>query len=92
MKRVVLYPGRFQPMLPHHAEVFQHLVGAFPEAEVYIATSNKVEPDKSPFNAKEKMEIMTKLHNIPEDRILIVKSPYNFNSYPAVSNKNIIAH
>ena len=84
MKRVVLYPGRFQPMLPHHAEVFQHLVGAFPEAEVYIATSNKVEPDKSPFNAKEKMEIMTKLHNIPEDRILIVKSPYNFNSYAEV--------
>ena len=84
MKRVVLYPGRFQPMLPHHAEVFQHLVGAFPEAEVYIATSNKVEPDKSPFNAKEKMEIMTKLHNIPEDRILIVTSPYNFNSYAEV--------
>ena len=81
MKRVVLYPGRFQPMLPHHAEVFQHLQGQFPDAEVYMATSNKVEADKSPFNASEKIEIMTKLHGIPEDRILIVSSPYNFNAY-----------
>jgi len=84
MKRVVLYPGRFQPMLPHHAEVYQHLVAQFPDADVYIATSNKVEMPKSPFDAKEKSEIMTQLHDIPADKILIVRSPYNANEYQSV--------
>ena len=84
MKRVVLYPGRFQPMLPHHAEVYQHLVSQFPDADVYIATSNKVEMPKSPFDAKEKSEIMTQLHDIPADKILIVRSPYNANEYQSV--------
>ena len=81
MKTVVLYPGRFQPMLPHHAEVYRHLQSQFPDAEVYITTSNKVEADKSPFNAEEKISIMTKQHNIPEDRIIITKSPYNWKEY-----------
>ena len=81
MKTVVLYPGRFQPMLPHHAEVYRHLQSQFPDAEVYIATSNKVEADKSPFNAEEKISIMTKQHDIPEDRIIITKSPYNWKEY-----------
>ena len=81
MKTVVLYPGRFQPMLPHHAEVYRHLQSEFPDAEVYITTSNKVEAGKSPFDANDKIEIMTDLHGIPQDRILITKSPYNWKEY-----------
>ncbi len=54
MKKVVIYPGRFQPMLPHHASVYQKLQATFPGAGIYIATSDKVEGDKSPFNFKEK--------------------------------------
>lgn len=84
MKKVVLYPGRFQPMLPHHAEVYKHLVAQFPDADVYIATSNKVEMPKSPFDAKEKSAIMTQLHDIPADKILIVRSPYNAREYETV--------
>ena len=38
MKKVVIYPGRFQPMLPHHAEVYNKLKAQFPGAEVYVAT------------------------------------------------------
>ena len=55
MKKVIIYPGRFQPMLSHHATVFERLVGENPDHEVYIATSDKVEPGKSPFNYKEKI-------------------------------------
>lgn len=84
MKKVVLYPGRFQPMLPHHADVYKHLVAQFPDADVYVATSNKVEAPKSPFDAKEKMAIMTQLLGIPEDRILLVRSPYNAKEYESV--------
>ena len=36
MKTIVIYPGRFQPMLSHHAEVYRQLTQTFPDAEVYI--------------------------------------------------------
>tara|TARA_B100000902_G_scaffold400023_1_gene474686 strand:- start:5096 stop:6712 length:1617 start_codon:yes stop_codon:yes gene_type:complete len=81
MKKVVIYPGRFQPMLPHHAKVYSQLQAQFPEAEVYISTSDKVEPGKSPFNFKEKAEIMAQMHNIPMDKIIQAKSPYLVDSY-----------
>ena len=81
MKKVVIYPGRFQPMLPHHAEVYKKLQAQFPDASVYIATSDKVEMPKSPFNFKEKAEIMTQLHDIPADKIILAKSPYLVDSY-----------
>ena len=84
MKKVILYPGRFQPMLPHHADVYKHLVAKFPDADVYVATSNKVEAPKSPFDAKEKSAIMTQLHDIPADKILIVRSPYSAREYESV--------
>ena len=47
---VVLYPGRFQPFHLGHREVFQSLQGKFGRDSVFIATSNKTEPPKSPAN------------------------------------------
>jgi len=88
MKKVVIYPGRFQPMLPHHASVYQKLQASFPGAEIYIATSDKVEGDKSPFNFKEKVEIMSQLHDIPVDKIIQAKSPYLIDSYTAKFDQN----
>ena len=81
MKQVVVYPGRFQPMLPHHAAVFTGLQNSFPNAEVYIATSDKVEHPKSPFNFAEKKAIMIEMYNIPSDKIVNVKRPYNGDDY-----------
>ena len=81
MKTVVVYPGRFQPMLPHHAAVYSGLQTKYPNAEVYIATSDKVEHPKSPFNFAEKKAIMSELHNIPADRIINVRRPYNGDDY-----------
>jgi hypothetical protein len=76
MKKVVIYPGRFQPMLPHHAEVYRRLQSSFPDADVYVATSDKVDPPKSPFNFKEKVAIISQLHGIPSDKILLAPQPY----------------
>jgi hypothetical protein len=81
MKQVVVYPGRFQPMLPHHAAVFTGLQNSFPNAEIYIATSDKVEHPKSPFNFAEKKAIMIEMYNIPSDKIVNVKRPYNGDDY-----------
>ena len=44
-------------MLSHHAEVYDRLQAKFPNAEVFIGTSDKVDGDKSPFNFKEKQII-----------------------------------
>ena len=81
MDKVVVYPGRFQPMLKHHAEVYRRLVNEYPDAEVYIGTSDKVEPGKSPFNFAEKQKI-AQAHGIDPSRVLQVKNPYHMDSYP----------
>lgn len=72
---VVLYPGRFQPFHLGHGEVFRSLQNKFGRDNVYIATSNKVELPKSPFNFSDKTVLMTAA-GIPGDRILEVVSPY----------------
>lgn len=72
---VVLYPGRFQPFHLGHREVFQSLQSKFGRDNVYIATSNKTELPKSPFNFSDKFKFMIAA-GVPADRILEVVSPY----------------
>ena len=71
---VAIYPGRFQPMGKHHAEVFKWLQGKFGTQHTYVATTDKVQLPKSPFNFREKRSIMLK-HGIKN--IVQVKNPYN---------------
>ena len=70
---VAIYPGRFQPMGKHHAQVYDWLVKQFGKANTYIATSNKVQLPKSPFNFREKVQIIRK-HGI--QNIVQEKNPY----------------
>lgn len=81
MRKVVVYPGRFQPMLAHHAEVYHRLHQEFPDADVYIGTSNKVELPDSPFNFREK-KIIAGEHGIDPNKIVQVRSPYDATNYP----------
>ena len=74
-REIVLYPGRFQPMGKHHAEVFKALQEKHGSGNVYIITSNKVQPPKSPLNFEEKKKIILK-HGIPESQIIQATSPY----------------
>ena len=75
-EKIYIYPGRFQPMGPHHAETYKKIAEEYGPENTYVATSDKVEGDKSPFNFNEKLEIMVR-HGIPEDKIVQVKNPYN---------------
>jgi hypothetical protein len=72
---VVLYPGRFQPFHLGHAEVFRDLQNKFGRDNVFIATSNKVELPKSPFNFSDKTVFMNAA-GVPNDRIIEVTNPY----------------
>ena len=75
-KKIVLYPGRFQPMGRHHMEVFRKLEKEHGAGNVYITTSNNVKLPKSPLNFEEKKQIMLR-HGIPEEQILQATSPYH---------------
>ena len=70
---VVIYPGRFHPFHKGHASVYEHLRSKF--SKVFIATSNKIAPPKSPFSFEEKRKMM--LHaGIPASFIVQTKNPY----------------
>jgi len=75
-KIVVVYVGRFQPFHKGHYSTYQHLVKKFGKNNVFIGTSNKVSKPKSPFNFKEKVQIMTSMFGIPKSKIHQVKNPY----------------
>jgi len=75
-RTVAVFTGRFQPFHSGHYSVYEQLVKQFGKENVFIATSNKTEAGKSPFEFKDKEEIMTRMFDIPEDMIVQVKNPY----------------
>lgn len=70
---VAIYPGRFQPFGQHHAKAFEWLQRQFGATNTYVATSDKVEPGRSPFSFKEKAAIIKQngIRNVVQ-----VKNPY----------------
>ena len=91
---VVVYPGRFQPFHKGHKAVYDHLVSKYGRDRVYIATSNKVDPPKSPFNFSDKTVFMA-LTGVPMDRVIESREPYRvpelISLYPAESTILIFA-
>ncbi len=75
-KTVVVLSGRFQPFHKGHYYSYNNLINKFGKNNVYIATSNIHGDKRSPFNFKEKKNIMTKLFGIPANKIVLVKNPY----------------
>jgi len=72
-KTVVIYPGRFHPFHKGHASVYAYLKNKFDT--VYIATSNKIDPPKSPFSFAEKRAMMVHA-GIPAGAIVQSTQPY----------------
>ena len=95
MKKVVIFSGRFQPFHMGHFKTYRQLLKKFPDADVYIATSNKTDSQKSPFNFNEKKMIMTRMFKIPSNRIVQIKNPYSpmeiLSKYPDDSTIYIAA-
>ena len=73
---IVVYSGRFQPFHKGHFATYQNLIKKFGKDNVYIATSNKTDNVKSPFDFREKKTIMTKMFGITPNKIVQVKNPY----------------
>lgn len=83
---LVIYPGRFQPFHKGHRAVYDFLVKRFGRDNVFIATSNKVEPPKSPFGFGDKTRFM-RLTGVHLDRVIETRDPYKAqeltSQYPA---------
>jgi hypothetical protein len=75
---IALYPGRFQPMGLHHKAAYDWLAKQFGEKNTYIVTSDKTDPQRSPFNFKEKKKIINK-HGIKN--VVKAVSPYFPNEF-----------
>ena len=75
-RTIVVYSGRFQPFHLGHYNSYQTLVNKFGWENVFIGTSDKVDPVKSPFNFKEKKKIITTMFKIPSDKVVQIKNPY----------------
>ena len=88
MNKVVIYPGRFQPMLSHHVAVYDYLVKQFSDADVYIGTSDKVS-DTSPFNFKEK-QMIAMAQGIDPNKVLFAPQPYVHTFYKQFDHENTI--
>ena len=73
-KTVAIYPGRFQPMGPHHFQTYKQIAADHGVDATYVATSDKTGP-KSPLNFVKKRSIMLK-HGVPESQIQQVTNPY----------------
>ena len=72
-KTIAVMPGRYQPPHIGHLQMWQWLTDKFGDA--YIATSDKVDPPRSPFNFAEKKSMF--MHaGVPADHIINVKNPY----------------
>ena len=82
-RQIVLYPGRFQPMGRHHVAVFESLQEKFGEENVFIITSNKTHPQKSPLTFEEKKKIMLK-HGISPSQIIEAASPYRISEIEGI--------
>ena len=72
---LVIYPGRFQPWHKGHKAVYDYLTQQFGRDNVFIATSNKVDPPRSPFSFSEKIKFMN-LTGVSSDRIVETRDPY----------------
>ena len=72
---LVIYPGRFQPWHKGHQQVFDYLQRKFGRDIVWVATSNKVAPPKSPFSFSDKLKFMAQT-GVHADRIVETQNPY----------------
>ena len=75
MRTVVIYPGRFHPFHRGHKASYDYLVKRYGSQNVFVVSSDKQDPETSPFSFADKMDMMTKL-GISPGQIAQVRNPY----------------
>jgi len=91
-KVIAVFSGRFQPFHRGHYDAYMYMVNKFGKENVYIGTSNVVDPPRSPFTFVEKKKIMTTMFKIPSNRIVQIKNPYKPEEILKKFDKNKTAY
>jgi hypothetical protein len=73
---IAIFSGRFQPFHAGHYSIYKALVDKFGKDNVYVASSNAKDDVKSPFDFRDKKNIMTTMFGIPANKVVQVKNPY----------------
>lgn len=72
---LIVFSGRFQPFHRGHMAVYQYLTNKFGSDNVFVATSNSQNLERSPFSFEEKKKLMM-FSGIPEEKIVMTRNPY----------------
>jgi hypothetical protein len=75
MRTVVIYPGRFHPFHRGHKASYDYLTKRYGDNNVFVVSSNKQDPETSPFSFADKLDMMTKL-GISPGQVAQVTNPY----------------
>jgi hypothetical protein len=73
MKTLVIMPGGFHPWHSGHSALYQAARAAFPDADVYVASTNDTSERPFPFEIKEKLATLA---GVESGRFVQVKSPF----------------
>lgn len=79
---IAVYAGRFHPFHHGHASAYKELASKFGINNTYIASSGKVEPNKSPFSFDEK-KVMIQASGINPGNVIEETVPYNPKALPS---------
>ena len=80
MQVIVIYAGRFQPMGKHHKMTYDWCVQNFGTENVFVVSSDKVAPPKSPLSFIEKQAVAIE-HGVPEEKFVNEKVPYMLRTW-----------
>lgn len=75
MQTIGIYPGRFQPPHRGHLRAYDYMKQIVGPNNAYVATSDKVDPVKSPLNFREKQQLWSR-HGVSIDKVVKVTNPY----------------
>jgi hypothetical protein len=73
MRQIVIMPGGFHPFHAGHAALYKSAIGAFNNADTYVAATNDTKTRPFPFAIKEKL---ARLAGVADKHFVQVKSPF----------------
>lgn len=73
LKKVVIMPGGFHPWHPGHSSLYASAKQAFPDADLFVVSTNDTSARPFPFEVKQQLAVMS---GVPAERFVQVKSPF----------------
>jgi LmbE family N-acetylglucosaminyl deacetylase len=73
LKKLVIMPGGFHPFHPGHFSLYQSAVKAFPDADIYVVSTDDTSTRPFPFKLKQQLAVIA---GVPANRFVQVRSPF----------------